>query len=328
MSRGAFMFKRFSCGLMPLLLTACASAQLNYNALDLASASSDLLTSQVLSNLSRTKSFAYAIPSQVAIPSGSVTTTNSITPNISGPLGLSATNELATTVAATISGTTTRTTVTPNGSIGADATDQWSQNWSLTTLQDPGQMLRLRALYRFGAGQTTRKELLCEYPLVQNTQGAQGSGQTSTQTTVNVNINGQRTTFKTPTSAVAVKYKLKDNCPSNDPGTPDPSLLKPPECVICDYCPKSTADNPNRILRVNDLLFNDWAIFWPGEQAPGDNIPMGHFGKYDIYVKKDKQEHYSDFVILVLAATQLSSSSSSSSPQKIQTPAAATLLAE
>ncbi len=170
-----------------LLLAGCASAQLNYNAMDLATSSSDLISTQILSNLAKFRRFPFAIPSQVSIPSGSVTTTNSVTPTFGSPLGLQATTSVANTVAATLSGTTTHTALSPNGTFTLGASDQWSQNWSISPLQDPDQLRRLRAIYRFGAGLIDRAELACEYPLIQKAAGGGGSSQT-----VNVYVNGNK----------------------------------------------------------------------------------------------------------------------------------------
>src|ERR1700722_4041845 len=122
------------------VLSGCASAQLNFNALDLASTSSRLVTLQVLSNLAKFRSSPFATASQVSIPSGSVTTTNSITPTLGGALGTQATTSLATTVAATVSNLTTNTHVRPNDTIGLSASDQYSQNYTITPLQDPAQL--------------------------------------------------------------------------------------------------------------------------------------------------------------------------------------------
>jgi hypothetical protein len=214
------------------ILCGCASEQLNYNTLDLASSSDDLMTSQVLSNLSKFRSYPYAIPAQVSITAGSATTTNSITPTATAPLGASATTTLANTVAAPFFNAATRTHVTGAGSIGVTAADQYSQNWSLAPLEDPDQPRRLRALYRFGAQLTGEPELLCEYPLVQK---AQGSGASSAQQTVTLIFPGSTAQANsTKDEKPVTKYTLRD-CPKIDLGTPDPEFLKPPGCVICDY---------------------------------------------------------------------------------------------
>src|SRR6266403_5084406 len=57
-------------------LAGCASAQLNYNTVDLASTIDSLLTEQVLSNLAKFIDSPHAIPSQVGIAAGTVKTNN------------------------------------------------------------------------------------------------------------------------------------------------------------------------------------------------------------------------------------------------------------
>jgi hypothetical protein len=232
------MFKLFFLAAAAATMVGCVSLQLNHNFSDLASTSIDLITSQVLSNLSNFSRNPYANPSQVGVPSGSVTTTNSITPTIGAPLGSAGTLTLANSAAAPFFNATTNSHLTPNGTIGVTAADQWSQNYSISPYQDPLQLLRLRALYRFGASQTTRRELLCEYPLVQKATGSGGSG----QTVVNVNFATKTVETSGQMSKPLIKYRLIDN---NGPfscegyelwraGTPDPAFLKLPACVVCD----------------------------------------------------------------------------------------------
>lgn len=156
-------------------LAGCASTQLNFNTLDLASSSESLITSQVLYNLAKIRSFAYAVPAQVSIPSGSATTTNAVTPTLGGPIGPSLTTTLANSAAAPLFNATTRTHVNPNSTVSVSVGDQWSQNWTMTPLSDPDQLRRLRALYRFGAGWTNRAGLACEYPVVQKAKGGGAS---------------------------------------------------------------------------------------------------------------------------------------------------------
>jgi hypothetical protein len=209
---------------------------LNYNTLDLASSSEDLITSQVLFNLGKFRSSPFAVPSQVSIPSGSATTTASVTPTISGPVGVSATTTLANSAAAPLFNATTRTRLTPNGSVGASFGDQWSQNWTMTPLEDPDQLRRLRALYQFGAGVITdRNAFACEYPLVQS----QGSGGATSGQQVNVYVNGANATVNDASNksakTVTYDYDPEIKCVSRLLiGTPDPAFLKPPGCIICD----------------------------------------------------------------------------------------------
>ncbi len=267
-------------GVACLFVVGCASLQLNHNISELASTSVDLITSQVLTNLVSFRENEFAIPSQVAIPSGSATTTNSITPTVGGPLGVSATTTLANTAAAPFFNATTHTRVKPNGTFGVTAADQWSQNYSMTPLQDPGQLLRLRALYRFGAGQTNKRQFLCEYPLVQRAQGS-GAG-----TTVNVSFGPERASTA-PAAKPPIKYILRYehgpiNCEGYEywsAGTPDPALLKLPTCVVCDLHADdaednsvkfqgSTTENDATISNVQDPSTNDM----PAKLKIGDII--------------------------------------------------------
>ncbi|HEY8096243.1 MAG TPA: hypothetical protein VIE65_09185 [Methylobacter sp.] len=210
-----------------LALSGCASAQLNYNAIDLASSSVNLIASQILTNLGKFRANPYAIPSQVSIPSGSASTTNTITPTFGGPLGASATLSAANLLAAPLFEAKTHSHTTPNGTVGLTVGDQWSQNWTLAPLEDPDQLRRLRALYRFGAGNTDKKQLACEYPLVQLAQGAGAPSQSDA---------------KQPSSGSSYEYAsyITSACAPITIGTPDPAFLKPPACVICDY----DADKP------------------------------------------------------------------------------------
>ena len=161
---------------LTLTVTGCASTQLNYNTLDLASTVDSLVTDQVLTNLAKVLESPYAIPSQVAISTGTVTTNNSITPSFTAPLNVmtTATNTVATTFAAATSSTVTKTATStkPNVGFTANAVDQWTQTWGVSPLTDPDQLRRLRSLYQYGAGYLTPPEFLCSYPLIEKSAGA------------------------------------------------------------------------------------------------------------------------------------------------------------
>jgi hypothetical protein len=131
---------------------ACASTQLNYNALDLSGTVDDLLTNQIVYNLGRFWVDSYANPSQASIPSGSIGTTNQASASLSAPLNtaVTETNQAATAAGAVIpsitrvsTGVLASTTITPS------LNNQATQSWSLSPNTDSDQERRLRALYRF-----------------------------------------------------------------------------------------------------------------------------------------------------------------------------------
>ncbi|HUI21558.1 MAG TPA: hypothetical protein VLZ74_11020, partial [Methylocella sp.] len=96
---------------------------------------------------------------------------------------------------------------------------------------------------------------------------------------------------------------------------------------------------PTHYLRVNDSLFNDWAVF--GDERPQEGATLGQGfakplgnGTYNIYLEPGRSGEYSDFVLFVLEATLQSTSAAGGAPGKgtpqkagaappLQTPAAA-----
>jgi len=248
--------------------------------------------------------------------------------------------QLANTAAAPLFFANTRTNLVPNGTFSVAAADQWSQNWTLTPLEDPDQLRRLRALYRFGAGVIGRHGLACEYPLVQKAPG--GGGASGSTQTVNVFIAGNKASSERsgpPGNGNAnVNYELIE-CPKKkyQVQTADPAFLKPPGCVICDY--------GDHKLVVNRLLSNEW-LWNLALPLPPDALVLGHYSQQDLYLVPSEsaacsqeglgpvecsERAYSDFVLFVLEATLLASSTAGGgkgTPQKpgtavpLQAPAA------
>ena len=83
----------FGVAALSAALAGCAGTQLKYNTLDIASTVTAIHTNQVLENLSRFIDEPYALPSQVDITSGTIQTSNSITPTVTSPLSRAA-NEI------------------------------------------------------------------------------------------------------------------------------------------------------------------------------------------------------------------------------------------
>jgi hypothetical protein len=174
-------FSRLVLYVATLFVAGCASTQLNYNTLEIAGTIDDLLASQIAHNLSKFLRDPNAIPSQVAIPSGSVTTTAQVGSSWSDPL----------TKAVTLahSATTPVSVLSPSAGLTPSASDQWSQNWSLAPVADSDQIRRLAALYRYATN--PRSVDLCrDYPLVE-TQGSTMPGpKVSTQSSEDENAWG------------------------------------------------------------------------------------------------------------------------------------------
>jgi hypothetical protein len=158
-----------------LLLVGCASTQLNYNALDLAGSIDDLLTSQVTYNLMRFLDNPAGSPAQVSIGTGSVTTTNQASLSLSSPLttAVTTTSTAATAAGAVLPALTRTTSGVANAfTLTPSATNQATQNWSLTTATDSDEERRLRALYRYAIRAIGYAELCNEYPLISTNPAA------------------------------------------------------------------------------------------------------------------------------------------------------------
>jgi hypothetical protein len=166
-------------GVVVLALGGCASAELTYNTLDLASSTDDLMTEQVFHNLSNFIDSDLAYPAQLVLGSGSATTSDTLSANYTNPLtaaiqttstvaaaSLQVTNTLAKAVSTGSSGNTTTTTAatqttsplgpglqTQSGrassSLGLGAQAVRSQLWSYVPVTDAFRAARLMALYHY-----------------------------------------------------------------------------------------------------------------------------------------------------------------------------------
>jgi hypothetical protein len=107
-------------------ISGCASTQLNYNALNLASSLDSLNSRQIYYNLEQTLEDPFAIPSQVTIAAGMASTTNIISPSLTLPLGTSSviTSSLANTgtnsMANAVAGSSTNTVANTLGTTGTN----------------------------------------------------------------------------------------------------------------------------------------------------------------------------------------------------------------
>ena len=137
-------------GIVILTLGGCASTQLNYNTLDLASTVDSLLSKQVLLNLSRFIDDNSTLPTQVTIAAGTISTTNGLSPSVSGvPLAKSSTitNTVATAAATTV--TSANAAARAAAALAGTATNTASQTWTIDPSTDAFELSRMRALYRY-----------------------------------------------------------------------------------------------------------------------------------------------------------------------------------
>jgi hypothetical protein len=192
----------------------CASSQINYNTLEIASTYDQLLTKQVTFNLLKQINDPYGLPAFVKVTNQTATTQNSITPTISFPFTsqIAKVSQLSAAQAPTSLTTTSlasRTSTLAGEGLNLSAMDGWNQTYTLTPVTDSGELRRLRVIYQYVTGALTPKDcpephpedaqkcvakwadILFEvtYPLIETSGDATGSSNQSPNTNIWVNLN-------------------------------------------------------------------------------------------------------------------------------------------
>jgi hypothetical protein len=313
-----------------LSAAGCASGQLNYNTLDLAGKTDDLLSSQVLENLASFIDSDGAIPGQVNITSGTATTANQIAPTFTDPYTNSV-NVARTVVTGAMgvlmSKTRNRSSTSQPQTVTVGLQNSASQNWAYTTISDPDQLTRLYELYRFAVigndNPRSQKMLACGYPLAYTAVPPQ----------------------LTPPPGQPPPPQTQSTPPKQS--TFDELSLKGPNCVLCRVadcrgaiaCADGTAENfdaiyqrsdDNICVKINPRLLppmyygggrlGRW-LLWkslPGASRP-DSVPapsaddnfIGRYGKYLIYVDRHQMQMLARFELFIAVAAH----SAPSTPQ-------------
>ena len=317
------------------IVASCASTELNFNTLDLATTSSNLITGQVLYNLANFIDSNLTYPSQIVINSGSATTSNSIGASFSTPLSTAITDvtQIVRTVSAAPSTVLTgsRQGVTAGSSVGPSISDGRNQNWAYTPVTNAFQAARLTALYHF-AVDNDETELRRNYPLLFQAVSHQRNicltdnfGRPITVTYVPAKPDPTKP--DAPPPPAQFKYTAFTRCLtswaqggsgnatiSTSAGTdtfstmrPDPYYLQGPNCVLCS----SRHYRRSNSLEVNPRLKGGWlrwralpgaSGFRPDTYEPGD-ISLGQFGHYELFIDRNQQEKLPVFVVFILAAS-------------------------
>lgn len=327
--------------LLPLA-SGCASTQLNYNTLDLASTTNSLLTNQVLYNFSSFLDSPVAIPAQVTISSGNATTSASIAPSFSTPLdtGLTATKTLMTAVAATTTTTTTNTATSTVASktAGLNASDSWNQSWAYSPVTDPDRLKRLQALYRYAVTWSGElggdQQFARSFPLIYKQASFSqplclqdmkkgpnfGSNQPVEEqrnlevdpTKLNPTPTGKITVCVTAAGTPSSGLSHGATTKTYTRQVPDEHYLRYPSCIVC---------GPASAPKINPAIQGPW-LHWR-DLAGGpvdvrrlprpDDILVGRSGHYEFYVNPYDAQRFVDFTVAVLAATTVAGSTGTTS---------------
>ena len=140
--------RRCATSALIVALSGCSGAQLTYNTVDVSKTVQTLYLKQVLNNLSQTIDEPYAVPSQMDIQTGTVTTANGFTPSVTFPLTTGFTQVVNNTLNLTGS-TLNKTSAMAGSGATLSGTQTWQQNWNVLPLSDANTLRNLRALYRY-----------------------------------------------------------------------------------------------------------------------------------------------------------------------------------
>jgi hypothetical protein len=323
------------------LVCGCASSQLNYNTLELASTVANLQTSQVLTNLSLFMDNPAALPAHVDLSAGTASTTYSINPTITTPLSAASStlNQVVDTVSKTPSTASEwqRTGSLAGASASATASDAWAQSWSYEPIIDGDELRRLRALYAYALGAIPDDIFKYDYPLVRKSQtltyqgvkavkgspnklvslycpdlGFRSPGTTDSQQVTQTDL--MTKTAKTTTTTKANTQPADCSQVSIQTQIPDEQFLHEPSCIICMQ-DRYGVYQTNTALRINPKLSLDLHGGWLlDETAAGlpDVIFLGRFAHHNLYVRREDQWKLSEFTLFVLTATAQSSVGSAS----------------
>lgn len=288
-----------------VVLTGCASAQLNYNTADLASSLGSLQKRQIFYNLAQALDDPDFVPSQATISIGTAQTANAVNPNLSIPLGSGFTSATRITDAArNPSSQFTGTVTTAATGLGIQFVDSWNQSWTMVPANGGNQLRRLRALYQYATGSfphvepgkeisedEAEKFFLCEYPL-------------------------QALAVPSSPPGDNIAYRL-EGCPENGSGPrsrlmyADPNFTQGPNCVICVDDLKSKFPR----LYVNPHL--KYRFIHSGKDKTDDMIKVGEYSFTSFHVcasrksdcKRvpqqepfDGRKAFSDFVLFIYEA--------------------------
>ena len=132
-----------------LCFLAGCTAQVNNTALNMQESYKTLLMKQILYNLGEAERDGPGFfPSQIIVSGGAAESSNTIAPSFSLPLpGMTTVGGYS---GQAFSGSTSVNWGAPGFSLGVS--DTWRLNWGLTPRNDPDELTRLHALYRFATG--------------------------------------------------------------------------------------------------------------------------------------------------------------------------------
>jgi hypothetical protein len=289
-------------------LGGCASTQLNYNTIDIANNSDSLLTKQILYNLNAFIENPIAVPAQIVVTGGTASTSNSVTPTVGTPLD----RALSVTTSTGVS----RTSAVASPTLGASATDGWTQSYTFAPITDPDRTKRLDSLYRYvvdwSAQAHGNRKFVSNYPLIFKSINYSeplcliGKKADGSNDTVDMTADGKKV-CATNVNGASVARGQSSRTYSRQ--VADEHYLAGPTCVVCG--------SPRR-LHINPKISGTW-LHWksaggvpvpPGREVQEGDVLLGTYGARSFFVSPENGQKFVDFSIAVQSASTIGSGGS------------------
>jgi hypothetical protein len=214
------------------------------------------------------------------------------------------------------------TAVTAGAGLSTGGQDVRTQNYSFQLITDPKQLWRLKALYRFVIDGNEEK-FVEDFPPLYKTVTMQRNACLHDASKHNAIVYGTGTTTdpnsalpNQPFTSCITQYGGGGTTPTMSMGTDSFSILIPdehyrigPTCLVCRKC-----NGRRSVLVANDKLKGRW-LHWrslPGatrsDNYDDNDIPLGQYGHYELFVDRNQADKFADFSIFALAASTLTDS--------------------
>jgi hypothetical protein len=239
---------------------------LNYNTLDLGSTTNNLMTEQVLYNLSNFIDSDLAYPAQIVIGSGTASTSDTASVSVTAPLSNAVTDTAQIVSTAAMSPSVAKTNINQGvasaRSLGVIGTDVHSQNWAYAPVTNPFQALRLMALYRFVVDHD-KARLKRDYPKIYKAvshsrtaclRDKEGSIDADGKKATGSTLGPNRDFTHCLTSYGSDGATVTQGADTDTTMEPDPYYFRRPACVLCTPL-KSMKEKG---LVVNPRLKGEW----------------------------------------------------------------------
>ncbi|MBB5756515.1 hypothetical protein HNR00_001213 [Methylorubrum rhodinum] len=262
--------------LVALLVAGCAADRNNLHALYIASTFDSLLTKQVAYNLLETYHNRYKVPSYVKIGTQTARTSEAINPTFAIPILPQKT--------ITQGSSFSRGIQNANTGISLQLQALTEATYTITTIDDPDGLRRLRLLFQYAVGHIDEFEFEANYPIF---------------------VSGDSATYeeldpKKRSYVRRVCEKLSDDggyCEKYGflPIKPDLTFIRTPGCIMCDYNTPLRDLRPNAprnayVLQKNFKIFgrsckedksapvcdntNAALLFYPPNEIGADAVPV------------------------------------------------------